>query len=109
MTLRKDAWGYLIIWEYRVGGGMESRFEQIYGSDGDWAQFFRRDPAYLGTELIRDAKADRSYVTLDLWASHAAYEEFRQRHGAEYEAIDQKCGEMTEQEREVGRFVRVEG
>jgi hypothetical protein len=38
----RDAWGYLIVWEFRPKPGMESKFEEIYGSHGAWAEFFRR-------------------------------------------------------------------
>jgi len=100
-------WGYLIIWGYRVRAGMEKRFEMVYKSDGDWAHFFSQHQSYMGTELIHDLKSTRSYVTLDFWASQAAYEEFREQHLAEYKALDEKCEPMTESEREIGRFVRV--
>ncbi len=102
-------WGYLIIWEYRVRAGMEKRFEKVYKSDGDWAQLFSQHQSYMSTELIHNLKAARTYLTLDFWESQAAYEEFRGQHLTEYKALDEKCEEMTEHEREIGRFVRVGG
>ena len=95
------------MWEFQVRAGMEEHFERVYGSDGDWARFFKQDEAYIETELIHDLKAGRTYITLDFWTSQKAYGEFRKRHLAEYKALDQKCEEMTENEREIGRFVRI--
>ena len=103
---KRREWGYLIMWEFQVQEGMEKRFELVYGAKGDWARFFGPDDAYIGTELVHD-KGERTYVTLDFWTSQKAYDEFRNRHLAKYKALDRKCQEMTESEREIGRFVRV--
>jgi hypothetical protein len=100
-------WGYLIIWEFQVRPEMAKRFEKIYGADGEWARLFLRDGAYIGTELIHHFNASGSYVTLDFWTSEKAYDDFRNRHLAEYEALDKKCETLTENEREIGKFVRV--
>ena len=104
---KRREWGYLIVWEFRVRSGMVKRFERMYGSDGGWARLFEQDESYIGTELIHDLKAGRSYVTLDFWTSQKAYEAFRKQHVAQYQALDQQCEKMTEGEREIGRFVRV--
>lgn len=104
---KPNEWGYLIMWEFQVRAGMEEHFERVYGSDGDWARFFEQDEAYIKTELIHDLKAGRTYITLDFWTSQKAYDKFRKRHLAEYKALDQKCEEMTENEREIGKFVRI--
>ena len=86
---------------------MAKRFEKIYGADGEWARLFLGDEAYIGTELIHHFNASRSYVTLDFWTSEKAYDDFRNRHLAEYEVLDKKCETLTENEREIGKFVRV--
>ena len=104
---KRAAWGYLIVWEFQVRAGIEERFEKVCGSDGDWARFFSQDKAYMGTELIRDLKGERIYVTLDFWTSQESYESFRKRHHTKYKALDRKYEEMTESEREIGRFARV--
>jgi heme-degrading monooxygenase HmoA len=105
----QTAWGFLVIWEFTVREDKETVFEQAYGPDGEWARLFRRDPAYAGTELVRDSKRKRKYLTLDYWASQEAYDAFRERHLAEYKAIDAKCEAMTESEREIGRYGMVLG
>jgi heme-degrading monooxygenase HmoA len=101
--------GHLIVWEFRVRAGCETEFEAIYGPDGDWARFFRRDPAYLGTDLLRAEASARRYVTVDRWASRAACDVFRTRFEEEYAAIDRRCERLTEQETEIGRFRPIPG
>jgi hypothetical protein len=102
-------WGCLIVWEFQVRAGMEKRFESGYGSDDDWVRLFELDKSFIGTELVRDLKVERTYVTLDFWTSQKAYDEFRKRYLVKYNALDQKYQEMTESERQIGRFVRVPG
>jgi hypothetical protein len=107
MTTRKrDSWHYLVIWEFRVRRGMKGSFVHAYGPEGEWAKLFLQDKNYIGTELIQHLTSPRSYWTLDFWTSRRAYESFRKRHAAEYKRIDAKCGDLTESEREIGRFNR---
>jgi quinol monooxygenase YgiN len=107
MRQKNGEWRFVVIWEFRVRPGQEQRFEREYGVDGVWARFFRKHEAYIGTELIRDLKAERTYLTMDFWASQAAYEASRAQHAAEYKAIDAECESMTEREREIGRYSHV--
>ena len=109
---KRGEWGFLIMWEFQVCAGMKKHFEKGYGPEGEWARLFAQDEAYIGTELIHDLKGrglkgEGTYVTLDFWQSQEAYDAFRKRHLAKYKALDQKCEEMTESEREIGRFARV--
>jgi hypothetical protein len=99
-------WGYVVIWEFVVSPGREARFERVYGPSGDWVRLFQQDPNHLRTELIRVPGTSRRYLTLDFWKSQSAYDRFRQKHLAEYRAIDRKCGEMTERERKLATLVR---
>ena len=103
-----NAWGYLIIWQFRPRAGMESKFEEIYGSHGTWAEFFRTGKGYCATELARDTNDPGRYLTFDFWTSRQAYEQFRESNLAEYKRIDELCEEMTQTERELGRFDNVQ-
>jgi len=98
--------GHVILWEFRVKPGSEAAFEAAYGSEGDWARLFRRDPGFRGTELLRVATA-RGYLTIDRWASRAAFESFQKRHRKEYEALDRMLSKLTERETPLGAMTRV--
>ena len=99
-------WGFLVIWQFQVRGGMEKRFEKVYGAQGDWVQLFAQHDAYITTELVHQSNT-ACYLTLDFWTSQAAYDAFRKQHRAEYKAIDLRCEGTTEDERKIGKFVRV--
>jgi len=100
-------WGYVIIWEFYVRAGNEQRFEQVYGPQGEWAEFFKAGTGFVRTDLNRDFKVPRRYVTLDFWTSCEAYSRFREANLAAYKAIDQRCEALTEGETELGRFERI--
>lgn len=100
-------WGYLIVWEFRPKAGLESRFEEAYGPNGIWAQFFRQGEGYCGTELVRDTNETGRYLTIDVWASREAYEKFRHTNLEEYNQLDRQCGEMTQAELKLGMFERL--
>ena len=99
---------YVIIWEFMVRSGMQKQFEGAYGLHGEWVRLFREDPAYIRTELLQDAHEACRYLTLDFWTSEAAYEAFRESRKDEYKRIDAKCEQMTDSEREVGKFSGIE-
>jgi heme-degrading monooxygenase HmoA len=51
-------------------------FEAAYGPDGDWAQFFRGNRGYIGSELLRDVEEPGRYVVIDRWESAETYNDF---------------------------------
>lgn len=97
---------FAIVFEYRVSADQIPAFERAYGSDGDWARFFREDPAYRGSELWAFTEAPGRYVVVDRWDSADAYRAFRERHRAEYERRSAKSASQYETERAVGEFER---
>ncbi|MGB7285121.1 MAG: hypothetical protein WBE13_22870 [Candidatus Acidiferrum sp.] len=98
---------FLVLWEYDVKRGCEKQYERVYGPDGDWAQFFRRDPAYQRTLLLRDPFRSLSYLTCDFWKSREAYKAFQLANSDAYHALDKRCVELTLAEREIGSFERL--
>jgi heme-degrading monooxygenase HmoA len=107
MTNQGNESKYLLIWEFHVKAGKEQLFETIYCADGEWACFFRQDPAYGGTELVRNVKTPRSFMTMDFWESKTAYEAFCKQHQDEYQRIDARCEELTESESLIGAYERM--
>jgi heme-degrading monooxygenase HmoA len=98
-----------LVFSYEVEDAAE--FERVYGTDGEWAEFFRQGRGYIGTELLRDVEAwagsvageaddarpeDRAplaragrYLVLDRWESADAYNAFVAAHREEYmERVD---------------------
>ena len=99
-----------IVWDFQPARGREREFEAAYGSTGPWVALFRRDPSYIGTELVAPREAGGWYRTIDRWESAAAYERFRQTWDAEYVAgRGMNHGSPYLYERTVPLFVRASG
>jgi quinol monooxygenase YgiN len=96
-----------ILWEFTVSAKHREEFERAYGSEGVWAELFRKDPAYLQTILIRDDENQQRFVTIDVWEDRNSYASFKERFALEYKKIDQKCETLTQAERHVGAFERI--
>jgi heme-degrading monooxygenase HmoA len=100
---------FVIVWEFRVRIGKTQKFERVYGPDGAWAKFFRSGKGYIRTELIRELKEGRRYLTIDVWTSAEAYSRFKKENRVEYQAIDEKCASLTQDERKIGEFRGITG
>jgi len=61
-----------------------AEFERVFGTDGEWAEFFRRGRGYVGTELLRDVEAPGRYLVIDRWESAEAYNAFVAEHHDDY-------------------------
>lgn len=102
-----DAFVYL--WEYRVRPGADQEFRRHYGPDGTWVRLFRLGAGYLGTELLWDRRAPDRYLTIDRWASEAAFREFRRRFAPEFDGLDRRCAALTSHEASLGEFAHTSG
>ena len=92
------------VWEFHVKPEARPAFERTYGPDGDWARLFRCSPDYRGTVLLRDRDRPSRYFTLDHWSSSEALSQFKNKHHADYAALDKQCEGLTEQETFLGEF-----
>lgn len=95
------------IWEFHVRAGAEEEFCRHYGPEGSWVHLFRRASGHIETVLLRDATVSRRYVTVDRWASAAAYAAFREQFGDEYATVDRACEVLIEREVNLGSLVEV--
>jgi hypothetical protein len=109
LTGHESEWGYLVVWEFIAKPGGQGRFEELYGSGGEWSRLFCQSDGYITTELNCDPENPRRYLTLDFWRCRETYDEFRTRHAPQYADLDRECEEVTESERDLGRFERVRG
>src|SRR5919204_851005 len=82
-------------------------FEQAYGADGEWAEFFRRGAGYVGTELLRDVETPGRYVVIDRWESAEAYDAFIREHRDEYMRRVDETAFYYDQELRLGTFENV--
>jgi heme-degrading monooxygenase HmoA len=100
---------FIVVWEFRARTGKTREFERVYGPDGAWAKFFRSGKGYIRTELFRDLKPGRRYLTVDVWTSRQAYSRFKKENRVWYQTVDEKCISLTEDERKIGEFRGITG
>ena len=91
---------YVVVWRFTTDD--PAAFERHYGTEGTWAQLFRRSSDYVRTDLLKSTDA---YLTLDWWTSLEAYDRFREDHAEDYAAIDTACEAVTTFEEKLGEFV----
>lgn len=96
--------GYTYMWELQAAPGKVAEFKRAYGPDGTWAQFFRRAPGYIRSELYEDCSTPQRFITVDYWESEEACQAFRKKNAHEFEDLDVKCEAFTVWEREIGKF-----
>ncbi len=87
-----------IIWEFTIRPASRAEFERHYGSEGTWAQLFRRHPEYRGSTLSRDTENPNRYLTVDTWKSLEAFRVFASQYTEEYHRLDKECEQLTERE-----------
>jgi heme-degrading monooxygenase HmoA len=92
---------FAAVFLYEVDSGGHNAFQSVYGSDGEWARFFRAGDGYLGTELLRSG--DR-YLLIDRWRSRGDYEAFLAAHADEYARRNDDARRLWRREQDLGRF-----
>ena len=107
-TVAPEPGRFAYVWRYRIDPTRRSEFLASYGPAGTWAQLFSRDPAYLGTRLLRDTQDENRYVTIDYWTSRADRDSFRARFRKEFDDLDSFCEAFTHEEEFLGDFVEPE-
>ena len=94
----------MIVWEFRVRQEKVEEFIEKYGPEANWAWFFRGSNGYIRTELVRDVSDHLRFLTLDVWKTEADFNDFRERHLAEYKRLDREFEGLTERETRLGAF-----
>ncbi len=102
-ALKREA-GYCAVWEFIVRPDRAEQFATAYGPDGAWAQLFARSSGFLRTELLQDRSLPGRFLTLDYWTERSAFQEFKDRFGEEYRALDERFEGWTDHETLVGEF-----
>ena len=94
-----------LVFVYEVRDTAE--FERVYGSEGEWAQFFRTGRGYLGTELLRDVEHPFRYMVIDRWETGEAYNAFVDANRDEYMRRVDETTFLYVQELRFGTFENV--
>jgi hypothetical protein len=86
--------------------GRQADLEAVFGPEGIWAEFLRRVPGYLATEVECESQTERRYEVRDFWSWHRYFELFRERFAAEYEKFERLVATagVVEREEFVGAY-----
>lgn len=95
---------YIYIWQFHVKEVNKKEFENLYGSQGEWIKLFEKDVAYIKTQLLHNIQEPNCYITIDYWATKAAYQLFCVNNKKEFHAIDKQGEKLTEKEEFLGEF-----
>ncbi len=95
---------FIVGWRYRVPVDRVDSFEHTYGLEGDWASFFGRSPAYLGSLLVRQSASAGDYLLFDLWSDRASYERFLDVYKNEYLEQSASHGSLYAEEERLGSW-----
>lgn len=98
---------FVVVWRFRVADDRREEFERAYGPDGDWALLFRKAAGYIGTTLMHANDESGVYLTIDTWATRAAFASFREEWRNEYSTLDVRCSVLTTEESKIGEFETV--
>jgi len=93
---------HIIIWQFTVQEEHIQEFTSAYGSNGSWANLFRRSEGYLGTQRLRSSNEPNNFLTIDRWENATCFETFLERFGAEYKKLDTQLEGYTSSEKNVG-------
>lgn len=100
MTTSPNHATFVTMWRYRIRTEHVPEFERAYGPEGEWADLFRRDDGYRGTELVRGVNPSE-YATIDRWASAEAHARFVARWKDDYATLDSRFEGLTADEQPV--------
>ena len=102
---------YLNIWEFYVKTDLEKQFEQANGSAGEWYQYFKRSPDFLGTGflrgvdlLIEDKEEVRRYLTEDRWRSIDGFRSYVKANPDKFQELSDINDRLVVRNRYLGFF-----
>ena len=55
--------------------------------------------------LLQDVEDPLTFIVIDRWASSDSFARFQQLFRPDYEALDQQCNDLTDEETRIGNFM----
>jgi len=93
-----------VFWRYRVHPMQARAFEEAYGPQGPWARLFAKHPGFRRVRLFKHRVDAQVYLTIDVWDSKAAWDEFRREHRDEYHQLDKQLALLKLEEHMLGFY-----
>lgn len=93
-----------VFWRYRVHPQQARAFEEAYGGAGSWARLFSQHPGFRRTRLFKHKTDPYVYLTVDVWDSKAAYDEFKRVFSEQYKRLDKQYAMLKLEEHLLGFY-----
>jgi hypothetical protein len=93
-----------IVWQFRVKGGREAEFENMYGADGEWTTMNRHTRSYLGSSFLRDQSEASRYLVIEYWSEMLVSEQHKAYHPGALAAFEGRRTELVESAEPLGVF-----
>ena len=93
-----------VIYRYRVHQAQVRAFEHAYGPAGPWAQLFSQHPGFRHTRLFRHKNESGVYLSVDIWESKGAWDEFRSQAAEAYARLDKDLHLLYLEEHLIGYY-----
>lgn len=93
-----------IFYRYRVHPTQTQAFEHAFGPSGPWRKLFAGEGAYRRSRLFRHRADPTIYVTVDVWDSKEAWNDFRARKGEAYARFDRDLRMLYLEEHFLGYY-----
>lgn len=93
-----------VFYRYRVHPSQARAFEHAYGPNGPWAELFSRHPGFRRTRLFRHHSDPQIYITIDVWETKEAYDEFRSLNSGLYNRLDAQLAMLKLEEHLLGYY-----
>ena len=98
---------YVIVWQYKVKPENREKFENIYGPEGLWADFFRTSAYYKGTCLFNSEQFSDVYLLLDFWDTKEAYAHFTTAQADTYQRLSFQFQDVYQEEAKVDTYYAI--
>lgn len=93
-----------IMWQFDVKKGCEEEFEQLHGTDGEWAVLNRQTRSYLGSSFLRDQNRPSKYVLIEYWSEMLVYEQHRTYRSDMIASLEARRTQLVESIEPLGVF-----
>ena len=93
-----------LFYRYRVHPAQARAFEHAYGPAGPWAQLFATHPGFRRSRLFRHKNESGVYISVDVWESKAAWDDFRTHSAETYARLDRDLHMLYLEEHLIGYY-----
>jgi quinol monooxygenase YgiN len=97
-----------IVWQFEVKNERKAEFEELYGTDGEWATMNRQTRSYLGSSFLRDQNHSSRYIVIEYWSEMVVYEQHRAYRSDAIASLEVRRAALVESFEPLGVFTALD-